>query len=60
LFSNKEEKLFVWHFKDNDLFMDLKDDICFRVTAVEYNKQVRRTEGNEGNWLYVCWLSPKM
>lgn len=33
---NQEEKVWVWKFGDNDMFMDIGEEIRFRVLAVKF------------------------
>lgn len=33
---DEEEKLWVWNYKDTDLFMDIDEDVRFRVVQVKY------------------------
>lgn len=36
-FFDDHEKLWVWKFEDSDMYMDLEEEVRFRVHAVKFN-----------------------
>lgn len=38
--SDAEEKLWVWKYLDNDMYIDTNEKIRFRISSIEYPSQV--------------------